>query len=86
MLFIILGRVGFIKGTAVDNDPTIIFNSTFTVNFLRIQNTAPTPYLIVIGYKIMNIQFAPYPTYVDYTISVVSTAQTSFNLRAYCSS
>ena len=46
-----LDRVLFVKGIAVDNDPSLVFYSTFTVTLQRIQNLTPVPYLVTIGFK-----------------------------------
>ena len=41
------------KGASTDSDPTTVFHSTYTVTLLRLQNTAPTPFMIAIGFKIL---------------------------------
>ena len=86
ILFIIIDKAVFIKGTTANNDTSLVtFNSTYIFNFLRIQNTAPTPYMIVIGYKVMDIDYAAFPNYVDYAILTMSATQSSFTLMVYCS-
>lgn len=52
-LWYLKGRKAIIRGVTTDKDVSDIFNSTFTITLKRLQNTAPTPYLVAVGFKIL---------------------------------
>lgn len=53
LYFYFLGKIGFVRGASVDIDPSSVYHSTYTVTLQRVQKTAPTPYLVSVGFKIL---------------------------------
>jgi len=47
------GKIGFVKGASPDINPSLVFHSSYTVTLQRVQTTAPTPYWVAIGFKIL---------------------------------
>jgi len=72
------------KGVTPDNDPTSIYNSTYTVNLLRIKNLNPSSYIVVIGFKHISIDIPNYPpsTY-GFTILVQNITAISFSCLSH---
>lgn len=74
------------KGTAIDNDATNIFNSTYTVTLLRLKNQTSSSYFVTIGFKHMMIDISTYPfATLAYSIMIQNVTGTSFGCLAYAS-
>lgn len=70
----------------MDNDPTTVFNSTYTVTLQRMKNKDANSYFVVIGLKHISIDVPTYPSSVlGYMILVQNMTSTSFGCLAWAS-